>query len=486
MNDVLIRNYLKNLNFINEKQMELESITDEDLSVINDLSDFILKNKEYSCLNTFVGLADALVEFIESYNKSGSLKESQYDLNSLKKAFSNFKNELENEYDINIYFYGKDNFGIIDNNLLKLPIRRIYNKPQFNKIASKKKSNNKTYNVIILGEEVLFKNTFFDEAFYYNKIVESLYTIVKELYKCNYNLKYLENSLKECGKENIDTIIVGNSYSLVGIEESSLDCNSVNLSMHSQDLYYTFKMARTAIANNKNIKRCIFGISYYVLRHDLSKGRSSYSEDMIKNVYYPLFQDIHNSKLCNIQNPKKLSDLNADFLVKSIFDINKVEEYLSFQIYSKNKMYYNNTVIPIYKHTNWMNFSEIDKEIIGKNRADLHNKLFKYEETKKEYTKLFYEFFNFLKEYNVEPIVVVFPTTEYYSKNISAEFKEEFEMVINSLEEKAIQVIDLRKYDSEFSNVDFADSDHLNDVGAIKATNYIKFELENKEREREC
>ena len=64
MNDVLIRNYLKNLNFINEKQMELESITDEDLSVINDLSDFILKNKEYGCLNTFVGLADALVEFI--------------------------------------------------------------------------------------------------------------------------------------------------------------------------------------------------------------------------------------------------------------------------------------------------------------------------------------------------------------------------------------------------------------------------------------
>ena len=103
---------------------------------------------------------------------------------------------------------------------------------------------------------------------------------------------------------------------------------------------------------------------------------------------------------------------------------------------------------------------------------------------KKEYSKLIYEFFNFLKEYSVEPIVVVFPTTDYYSKNISIEFKEEFEMVINDLREKTIQVIDLRKYRSEFNNLDFEDSDHLNERGAVKATNYIKFELlDDKERE---
>lgn len=461
----------------------MESITEENLSIINDLSDFILKNKEYSYLKTFIELADALVEFIENYNKCGSLKESQYNLNNLKKAFFNFKNELENEYDINVYFYGKDNFGIIDNNLLKLPIKRIYSKPQLNKIASKRKNNKKIYNIILLGEEVLFKNTFFDEAFYYSEIVESIYSIVEGLYKCNYNLKYLENSLKECDKGNVDTIIVGNSYSLVGIEENLLEGNSINLSMHSQDLYYAFKMARTAISNNTNIKKCIFGISYYVLRHDLSKGRSSYSENMIKNVYYPLFKDIHNSTLNNIQYPNRLSDLDVDFLIKSIFDINKIEEYFDVKIYSKNKRYYNDTVNPRQNYTNWMGSSETDKEIVGKNRADLHNKLFKYEDTKEEYSKLFYEFFNFLKEYNVEPIVVVFPTTEYYSKNISIEFKEEFKTVINSLEEKAIQVIDLRKYNNEFNNLDFGDSDHLNEAGAIKATKYIKFELENKERE---
>ena len=483
MNDILIRTYLKNLNFINENQIRLESITEENLNIINDISNFILENKEYSYLSTFVELTDALVEFIENYNKCGSLKESQYNLNNLKKAFFNFKNELENEYDINVYFYGKDNFGIIDNNLFKLPIKRIHDKPQLDKIASRQKSNNKIYNVIILGEEVLFKNSFFDEAFYYNKIVESLYTIVKELYKCNYNLKYLENSLKECDKGDIDTIIVGNSYSLVGIEENLLDDSIINLSMHSQDLYYAFKMARTAITNNKNIKRCIFSISYYVLRHDLSKGKRSYSENMIKNLYYPLFKDIHNSKLCNIQYPKILNDLDIDFLIKSIFDMNKIEKYLDTQIYSKNKSYYNDIINPRPKHIDWMSFSETDKEIIGKDRADLHNKLFKYEDTKKEYAKLFYNFFNFLKERDIEPIVIVFPTTKYYSKNIKMEFKEEFESIIYGLKEKSIKLIDLRKYDSEFSNLDFWDSDHLNEVGAIKATNYIKLELENKERE---
>lgn len=204
---------------------------------------------------------------------------------------------------------------------------------------------------------------------------------------------------------------------------------------------------------------------------------------MIRNIYYPLFKDVHNSNLNNFNNLEVLNDLDIDFLIKSIFDMNKIEEYLEVQIYSNNKMYYNDTLNPRRKHINWMGFSEADREIIGKDRAELHNKLLKYEDTKKEYTKLLYEFFDFLKEYNIELIVVVFPTTKYYSENIDIEFKTEFKSILSILNEKSIKLIDLRKYNDEFNNLDFWDSDHLNETGAIKATNYIKFELDKKKRE---
>ena len=82
-------------------------------------------------------------------------------------------------------------------------------------------------------------------------------------------------------------------------------------------------------------------MSYYILCHDLSRGDSLYSKNMIENVYYPLLNDIHNSDIKEIKEQKNLNDCELDNLIKSIFNLKKVESYLKKQIYNRNTKYYN-------------------------------------------------------------------------------------------------------------------------------------------------
>ena len=106
-------------------------------------------------------------------------------------------------------------------------------------------------------------------------------------------------------------------------------------------------------------------------------------------------------------------------------------------------------------------------------RANQHNKIFKYKETSIEYREIFKEFFKFLGESFVEPIIIIFPTSSYYLKNIKLEYIKQFDDLIKQIKEENIKLIDLREPSFGFDDGDFIDADHLNKKGAIKATNYL-------------
>ena len=252
-----------------------------------------------------------------------------------------------------------------------------------------------------------------------------------------------------------------------------LDKNSINLSMHSQDLYYSYQLAKKVITKNKNINQCIIGMSYYVLCHDLSKGDSLYSRNMVENIYYPLLNDKHNSRVKIVPTQKKIIHYQFDSLVKSIFNINEVENYFKSKIYMKNTTYYNN-INNLNREQSFKDFDIEYKENLGMYRADQHNKIFKYKETSIEYTEILKEFFDFLDKSFVEPVIIVFPNSNYYLKNIKLEYIQQFDDLIKRIKEKySIKVIDLRDSSFEFDDSDFIDADHLNKKGAIKATNYL-------------
>ncbi|WP_462392533.1 D-alanyl-lipoteichoic acid biosynthesis protein DltD, partial [Clostridium cadaveris] len=93
-----------------------------------------------------------------------------------------------------------------------------------------------------------------------------------------------------------------------------------------------------------------------------------------------------------------------------------------------------------------------------------------YTETSKEYSSIFNKFMNFLRENDVEPIVVVFPNTKYYSEYLNEIYEKEFYKIIsNKKEYRGLKLIDFSKQDL-FSEEDFIDFDHMSKNGAVKLT----------------
>ena len=478
MVDSSLEKYLDSLSFIDNKIIEMRNfLLNMDLNAIKLINILIESNDKLINYNLeHLNILEVNVfEFIKKYNNNLTEEEYKKNIYYLSQIFEDIKNEFIKLYDINIFFYGKDKFGLIENKLLNYNVVRIKDEKELQNLSLNKKQyiDKNVYNILLIEKDVLLENIFFDKILDYSKIVNIFFNICQDIYLGYYDFNYLDNSLNRSYQGDIEAIIVGNSYSLVGIEEQLLDKNSINLSMHSQDLYYSYQLAKKSITKNKNIKQCIIGISYYVLCHDLSKCGSLYSRNMVENVYYPLVKDKHNSMVKIVPTQKKILHYEFDSLVKSIFNTNKVENYFKSKIYLKNTTYYNN----INKLNREQSFKELDieyKENIGVYRANQHNKIFKYKETSIEYREIFKEFFKFLGESFVEPIIIIFPTSSYYLKNIKLEYIKQFDDLIKQIkEEYNIRLIDLREPSFGFDDGDFIDADHLNKKGAIKATNYL-------------
>ncbi|SEL74861.1 hypothetical protein [Paenibacillus sp. OK003] len=101
---------------------------------------------------------------------------------------------------------------------------------------------------------------------------------------------FLSNAIEECKKPFINEVIVGSSYSMYGMDEKKLNAGVINLSLPSQDIYYSILKAKEVINSNKNIKRCYMGTGYWTFNIDLSKSIKSKAA-RIEKVYYPIFGD---------------------------------------------------------------------------------------------------------------------------------------------------------------------------------------------------
>ncbi|HEY5588549.1 MAG TPA: hypothetical protein VIK86_06295 [Candidatus Paceibacterota bacterium] len=271
-------------------------------------------------------------------------------------------------------------------------------------------------------------------------------------------------------KKNADTLIVGLSYSLCGIEESLLD-SALNLSLPSQDIFYSYLLTKKIIEINK-IKKVAIGLSYYSFYFDMSK--SIYNKFRIDNVYYPLLKHSHNYK-----NERSTKKKIFRFAKKMIYN----KSYMLFMSLVASDKYFNlrNTrekACGIYEFSKliYNDFNKLcneEKLEIGEKRADMHNKLLKYENTRIENEGIFKEFINMLIGKNIEPIIVIFPVTKYYKYTLKDEFKDTFYQYINELNlYNKIKIVDL--YNSKgFNDNDFIDSDHLSKAGAIKVTHIL-------------
>ncbi|CEN76840.1 putative chemotaxis response regulator [[Clostridium] sordellii] len=453
--------------------------TDMEIEIINSIADFIQNNLQYDYLDSFNKLADIVVNIIENFNDESIdlYVDKKNRIDKLIKSLSNLKEDF-NSIEVNLYFYGKDKYNIIDRCTNK---NVIYINDINEYIHLNNEIKNDQIKILIVSEETVDSNLdfnlYFNDVLYYDKLMNAMFEISEKIYYENYDYNYLLKSLEKCKCENIETLVVGNSYPLTGIDSKLLSNKSENLSISSQDLYYSYKLAKEVINNNENIKRCIIGAGYYLVNHDLSKCKSEYSVNMVKYLYYPILKDKHNSEKVDIIEFLTLGKVLNNDLIDYIFNLEFLHKHFIDLIYRENNGYFNKNLrremISILQGVKLSDINEDEKYRLGEFRASQHNDLSKYTETKKEYNLIFNDFINFLEEKGVEPVIVVFPTTKYYSKFINETYKDEFYKIIDGIKEKyTVKLVDFSKIDI-FEEDDFIDFDHMSESGCIKITHEL-------------
>ncbi|WLR55548.1 hypothetical protein LC048_00555 [Mesobacillus subterraneus] len=258
-----------------------------------------------------------------------------------------------------------------------------------------------------------------------------------------------------------------------GVVEEEVEQSALKFALPSQDLYYEYLILKDIIESGVKIKYYILGLAYYSFDWDLSLTRQEVSR--IKNVYYPIFKDSHNSELeknefyyfQGIHSIKdRMDPLIFEIFGRDVFEI-YLEEYIGVNLTPDFNDEFWNTGTYLKEHMG--DIDERNRDLLGKQRADFHNKL-NYPLSRIENKNILRRILKILEEHNIKIILTVFPTTKYYSENFNKDTKKRFYDIINEFsKEFSIQVIDV--FDSEeFEISDFVDWDHLNKIGAAKMT----------------
>lgn len=123
---------------------------------------------------------------------------------------------------------------------------------------------------------------------------------------------YVDRQLKKNNVKanNVETLISGSSYGIFGIEPVM---NSINLSLPSQDIYYSCKLVKKALDNNKKINKVLLCIGYYTIYCDLSKSSENWRVD---EVYYPLLKDRNHQEIDGITKKNGILSLWKPFKKK--------------------------------------------------------------------------------------------------------------------------------------------------------------------------
>lgn len=123
----------------------------------------------------------------------------------------------------------------------------------------------------------------------FEEIVDELSKQVVNYVYNNFDYYFITNALNEAKTSQINTIITGSSYGRVGVNENDM-LKTINLSLSSQDLYYSLKGIQKVIEVDENIKNIVICCGYYYFYSDFSKSKEGVT-DRISKVYLPIFGD---------------------------------------------------------------------------------------------------------------------------------------------------------------------------------------------------
>ena len=284
----------------------------------------------------------------------------------------------------------------------------------------------------------------------------------------NYEYCYLDSMHKRIEKFGAQNIVTGLSYGINAVEPKFFEGLTVNLSMHSQDLYYDYFHVVRAVMNGKNrIKNCILTLGYYSLFYDLSMSSSKWK---CLKTYGPLFGTGHHLEVDDTSNGKVLSE-------KAFKDF-----YYTF--FEEEPTYYNSAMVREYTNPElflrggWKNLSAGEKKTEAIALCEKHNKHIFHKETFEENKMILEGLISLLVEKNIDVFIVILPFSKEYNTYINPEYKA---ILLDYLDKLpyTINFLDFNEYDF-LQDEDFLDSDHVNMIGAEKVSTLLSQFVEGK------
>ncbi len=266
--------------------------------------------------------------------------------------------------------------------------------------------------------------------------------------------EYIPNLIEEIysiKEKSIETLVMGLSYSLRGLDYSMFYGGIIDLSWHGQDLYYNLKLYSELKKNKElhdSIKTILMVFPYYYFNYDMSLSLYQYSSGQI--FANRGLQDWHNA-------------INGS---------DDVKEYIKCQKLFGNKFW---------KNKRWRKVQPDNYNIALDEKVtldDIWKKI--YEDTWRENILIFYEF---IKITNKNVLVVIPPVLLHCIKDKEFvyynEMKTRFYRVLEECSDR-IEIYDFS--DAINDNSLFYDYEHLNNSGRLAFTELLikKIESANK------
>lgn len=270
----------------------------------------------------------------------------------------------------------------------------------------------------------------------------------------DYQLKkeYLDKNATQ-----LNTLILGSSHTFYGLNPVYFSKKTFNAAYVSQSLDLDYEIINAYQAKFKNLETVIIPISYFSLFETLETDVEQWR---IKNyaIYYGLennypftahFETLNNDVKLNLKKAVKHYVFQKSFLTSSSLG-------WGTNFNSKNK-----------------------KEFNGKYTSEKHTA--KSYSLLDENTRTLEKIISLCKKKKLKILFLTTPTHSSYYKNINTKQLEKTTQTLTQLTQKNANCTYFNLLKSNwFTNEDFYDADHLNEIGAKKLSKYINQKINSQ------
>jgi len=262
----------------------------------------------------------------------------------------------------------------------------------------------------------------------------------------------------------IETLILGTSHTLTGLNPNYLNGNAYNFASLSQPLKYDSKLVNYYVDSFVNLKNIIVPISYFTFGCPIEKER-------VKPLF--MFEKTYHWK----DDDKLFSDIQIQLIPKQYFRF-KIEQFKKKVGISLNNFYSQQTKNE-WSHGGWLGrFSEkpITKQQ-ARNRIRFHTEIRTYPQKNAYFSpdiQYINEIIEFAEKKNCKLYFITTPHHKYYRTQINKHLWAENQKIIHELIQGKTNVTYLNFFgDTRFFDNDFDDQDHLNIRGAEKLSKIV-------------